>query len=74
MLASFAWFVVLVYFPATWRRFMDWENALCIRLGVPRGLAQWMKRHETGATLKLLAAVLTLLCALCIHEASRLLK
>jgi hypothetical protein len=30
-LASFAWFVVMVYFPVTWRRFIEWENALSIR-------------------------------------------
>jgi len=73
-LASFGWFVVLVYFPVTWRRFIEWENALTIRLGMPRGVAKWMKRHETGPTLKVLAAVLTMLCALCIREASYLLK
>lgn len=73
-LASFGWFVVLVYFPVAWRRFIEWENALSMRLGVPRNMAQWMKRHETGATLKVLAAVLTLICALCIKEAAHLLK
>jgi len=72
--ASFAWFVVLVFFPVCWRRFMDWENALSIRLGVPGDMARWMKRHETGATLKVVAAVLTFLCALCVLGASSHLK
>ena len=72
-LASFWWFVVLVYFPASWRRFMEWENALSIRLGVPRGLAQWLKRHETGATLKVVVAVLTLASLVCAIKALHLL-
>jgi hypothetical protein len=63
-----------VYFPARWRRFIEWENALSMRLGVPRGVAQWMKRHDTGATLKVLAVVLTLLCALRIKESAHFLK
>ncbi|MEJ0000947.1 MAG: hypothetical protein WDO13_18315 [Verrucomicrobiota bacterium] len=73
-LGSFGWFVVLVYFPARWRRFIDWENALSIRLGVPHSVARWLKKHETGATLKIVVIVLTLTSALCAIKAAHLLK
>jgi hypothetical protein len=73
-LASFLWWIVLVFFPAAWRRFMDWENAVSVWLGVPHGIVLWLKKHETGATLKVVVLVLTVVCTLCSIKASYLIK
>ncbi len=33
-LASFGCYVFIVYFPQRWRRFIEWENKLTLRVGL----------------------------------------
>jgi hypothetical protein len=73
-LGSFCWWLVLVFCPAGWQRFMAVENRVSLSLGVPAKLASWLHRHETGITLKVIVLLQTVVSAMCVMEASRLLR
>ncbi len=73
-LGSFSWWLILVFFPKAWCEFMKIENRISLRLGVPPTLVSWLHRHEVGATLKVIVLAMTVISALCVMEASRLLR
>ena len=55
-----------LFAPVHWARFIEWEHALAIRLGVPRAFADWTKHHELGPLLKIVLAALTAVSIACV--------
>jgi len=50
-----SWLAFMLWRPAKWERFVDWENERMVSLGLmPSNWAPWFKRLEKGIVLKLL--------------------
>jgi len=51
--------------PTHWADFIEWEHAIAVRMGVPRAFSIWTKRHELGASLKIILALLATVSIAC---------